>query len=87
MKLETKLKAYELLIADLETKLEKACKDVDANASEEVAVNEILMNEIFRLSGYANLMAVAKRIDAEVYGGKRNYEDLVWADYSEEVAA
>lgn len=82
-----KLKAYELLIADLEAKLKQAHNDTDGQVSQKLALTDILMAEILRVSGYDNLLRVAKIIDKKVYNGRRNYEDYVECNYCSEVSA
>lgn len=82
-----KLKAYELLIADLEAKLKQAHNDTDEQVSQKLALTDILMTEMLRVSGYDSLLRVAKIIDKKVYNGRRNYEDYVECNYCSEVKA
>jgi hypothetical protein len=87
MKLETKLAAYELLIADFEAKLQKAHNRIDEKDGEEVAITNILLDEVLRLSDYSTLLGVAIKIDKKVFAGKCNYEDFVESNYCPEIAA
>ena len=75
------IKAYELLIRDLESELKDSYRKLDTVGGREVDITNILLEEIFRLSDYNNLLTVAKQIDKEVFHGKVNYQDFVEVEF------
>lgn len=60
---ELQLKAYELLITDLENKLQKSYAKIDENSEQEVFRTEKFCDFIFRELGYKKLMELAGIID------------------------
>ena len=71
---ELQLKAYELLITDLENKLQKSYAKIDENSDQEVFRTEKFCDFIFRKLGYKKLMELAGIIDEfENNGGDMKY--------------
>jgi hypothetical protein len=87
MNADLKMRAYELLIAELQAELLDSYKRIDANSDEDALATRILVKEILRLSSYDNMLALAKQIDKEVYNGKCNFEDYIESSYCPGVAA
>lgn len=69
---ELQIKAYELLIDDLQKRYDELHKDLEAEADESVERTTWFCDFIFRELGYDKLMELAKIID----DGEKNSGDM-----------